>query len=251
MPGSNGWVKAYRKLLKWPWFRYPNVAHLWEYCRLKATHHARRTVHGGQEIDLEPGQFIFGRKVAARETGLSERQVRTALSKLQTSKCLKATRHSTKQFSVITIYNWERYQSREGPSDQGIDQPATKHRPSTDQAPTTDKKVKKGKKEETSAALGNPPTYSGGPAVDQALEWEGLLKLDARPRSDEQDENDFEALLTVANDAAAGKLGTNAAATLTTTAHQIGNRDKVNRPMGVFLDEVGKMRIMGMRGAKQ
>ena len=92
----NGWIKLHRKTLDWPWFKYPNVAHIFQYCLLKATFTARRALVGAQTVDLLPGQFVFGRKVAAAETGLSEQNVRTAIRKLVQDGSVKSTNHPTK-----------------------------------------------------------------------------------------------------------------------------------------------------------
>ena len=141
-----GWTKAWRRLLRWPFFRNPKVAHFWEYCRLKASHARCRVTVGYVEVELEPGQFIFGRKVACQETGLSARTLRCALAALIRSKSLKTTIHPTRHFSVITVLNWEAWQGNGPGEGQPNDQPATNRRPTGDQPATTNKNGKKGKK---------------------------------------------------------------------------------------------------------
>jgi len=111
----------------------------------------------------------------------------------------------------------------------------------------------------TSAALGELPVEIGerpgmmpSPEVDLAGTWEELLKLDRLARTDERDAGDFQALVTVAQDLQAGKLGPaeSATASLLTLAHQIGNRDPLPKsPLGMFLAEVGKMRLKASRRA--
>jgi hypothetical protein len=86
-------------------------------------------IHGGREILLEPGQFIFGRRIASEETGLTEREIRTALASLIKLGIL--TNKSTNKFSIITIVNWSIYQAPEDDNDQQIDQQATSKRPQT------------------------------------------------------------------------------------------------------------------------
>ena len=109
----DGWVKAHRKLLDWPWFANPTVAHLWEYCRLKATHAECTVVVGLTPVKLLPGQFVFGLKKASIETGLTIQKLRRALEVLSESNCLERTVHSTNRFSIITLVNWDRYQGEE------------------------------------------------------------------------------------------------------------------------------------------
>jgi len=100
-----------------------------------------------------------------------------------------------------------------------------------------------------SAALGSPPVENGeskaivSPSVDLAVTWYELLKLEHTKQSEEKDQADFEDLLSVTYDIDAGKLPPSARKTLTTLAHQIGNRDPMPKsPLGMFLSEVGKMR---------
>jgi hypothetical protein len=132
-------------MLDWPWFRSPAVLHLFVYCLMKATHRPYSVVVGGVKVDLEPGQLIYGRRKASADTGQSEQSLRTALTKLETDGTLKSTRHSTNLFSVITVCNWERYQSDECDINQPINQPSTNHQPTINQPPTTNKHNKHNK----------------------------------------------------------------------------------------------------------
>ena len=34
---DSGWIKDYRSLLNWRWFKDPNTAHLWHYLLLRAS----------------------------------------------------------------------------------------------------------------------------------------------------------------------------------------------------------------------
>jgi len=73
---------------------------------------------GYQEIPLQPGQFIFGRKKAAEETGLSEKQIRLCMNilKFRSSVAIK----TASKFSIVSIVNWEAYQgvdTGEGPAE--------------------------------------------------------------------------------------------------------------------------------------
>jgi hypothetical protein len=130
---KRGFVRAYRKLLKSPIFKKSELFHFWMYCLLKATHVKRRAMVKSVEVDLEPGQFIFGRQKAEDETGISARALRTAVAHLLRTNRIKATVHPTKQFSIITICAWAIYQSAptetDQPTDQRTDQRPTRQRP--------------------------------------------------------------------------------------------------------------------------
>lgn len=107
---------------------------------------------GYQEVTLKPGQFIFGRRKAASELNLSERVIRTCLKALKNFKQL--TIETTNKFSILSIVNWDIYQSNGLINDQQDDQQTvqsvTNKRPASDQQVTTnknDKECKNGKNE--------------------------------------------------------------------------------------------------------
>ncbi len=126
---NRGYVKLYRKSLDAGWIRNHKLWALWTYCLLKATHREFDAIIGLQSVHLMPGQFIFGRKKASSETGLTEREIRTLLAFLIKSKNL--TSKTTNKFSLITIVNWDIYQSNDIENDQQNDQQVTSRRPHT------------------------------------------------------------------------------------------------------------------------
>jgi len=70
-----GWIKLYRDLIHWRWYKNKNVKIMFIHLLLRANHK-----NGSFEnIKLTKGQLITGRKQLSEETGLSEREVRTAL----------------------------------------------------------------------------------------------------------------------------------------------------------------------------
>ena len=148
---ARGYVRTWRCLLDSGIFRNPKLAHFWQYCLLKASHKRHSVVVGYEKIDLKPGQFIFGRRKAAAETGLSERVIRTCMAALKSAQ--KTTLETTRRYSVVTICNWGSYQ---GNGDGGV--------PSSDQQTTTYKNGKNVKREEAAArAPGNPAQENGVP----------------------------------------------------------------------------------------
>ena len=97
----SGWVKNYRSIKDWGWYRKPLTAHLFQHLIREANHKSGECFG----IELRRGQLLTGRKSLANETGLSEQQVRTALSHLKSTK--EVTIKSTKRFSIITICNYK------------------------------------------------------------------------------------------------------------------------------------------------
>lgn len=126
---NRGYVRLWRKSLDAGWIRNHKLWAFWSYCLLKASYREYDAIVGLQIVRLLPGQFIFGRKRASEETGLTEREVRTIVEFLK--KAGNLTIKTTNRFSIITIINWPTYQGDDWEKDQPDDQPATSKRPHT------------------------------------------------------------------------------------------------------------------------
>jgi hypothetical protein len=127
MASQQGWIKLYRSTLENGWLMNHKLWVFWCYCLLKASHKSHKVIIGSQEIELLPGQFVFGRKVASKETGLSQQSIRTCVHNLKTLKNI--TIKSTNKYSIITIVNWGHYQNsdEEATSKPTRNQPALNH----------------------------------------------------------------------------------------------------------------------------
>lgn len=107
MATLNGWVKMHRRFLEWEWYLdYPTKV-VFIHLLLRA----RWDEGYWKKVKLQRGQIAIGRKTLAKETGLSEQQVRTALAHLKSTN--EITIESTNRFSVITIVNYDLYQSEQ------------------------------------------------------------------------------------------------------------------------------------------
>lgn len=103
------------------------------------------------EIELESGQFIFGRNSAAKELNMTPSGVWKRMQKLKNLGNLELK--SNNQFSIITIMNWDSYQSDENKSDtESNNQVTTKEQPGN-----TNKNVKNVKKDKNDKNPPNPP----------------------------------------------------------------------------------------------
>jgi hypothetical protein len=124
---NRGFVKLWRKSIESGWLANHKLWAFWSYCLLKATYRSCSVIVGCQQVQLEPGQFVYGRKKAAQETGLSEQELRTCIAFLK--KAGNLTIKSTNKFSVITIANWGCYQSEpdEATNRSTNEQPTTNH----------------------------------------------------------------------------------------------------------------------------
>lgn len=138
---QQGWLKLFYQFRDWEWYGDPNMVALFIHLLLRANF---KPVRRKGEI-YGRGVVITSREELSRETGISERTIRTCLTRLKTTD--EITIKATKQGSVITLTNYDKYQSPNAESDQVNDQPsdqqATNKRPTTDQQPTSSIELKK------------------------------------------------------------------------------------------------------------
>lgn len=146
-----GYIRIDRKILDWEWYSDANTCRLFIHLLLKANWRDGRF----QGIDIPRGSLITSYNTLADESGLSVRNVRTALEHLKTTGEVTVSRHS--KFSVITIKNYSLYQT----GDTVADNQVTVNRQTTDNQVTTIEESNKGinkKKNKESIVRFTPPT---------------------------------------------------------------------------------------------
>ena len=145
-----GYVKLYRKSIENPLFKKPLIWHYFEYCLLKANHKDKKMIWNKKEITIERGSFLTGRIEAAKETGLSEQNVRTAQKTLiNVGALLKIPEKSTSKHTYLTVCNYDDYQEDKKAPNQQVtsSQPASNQQPTTNKNEQTLKSTKKKTKE--------------------------------------------------------------------------------------------------------
>ena len=140
MASEQGFIKLFRKFNNWEWKTDPNMVALFLHLLINANYVDAKW----RGVDVKRGQIITGRMKLSKETGISERSIRTCLERLKSTN--EITIETTSQFSLITICNYNKYQYKEDVGDQAENHPAdqrpTSDRPATDQRPTTIKEEK-------------------------------------------------------------------------------------------------------------
>ena len=163
-----GWIKIHRGLLDWEWYSDTNCVRMALHLLLKANFQTKRW----RGITVERGQLVTSRSMLARETGLSEREVRTAISKLEKSDFL--TSRATSSYTIVTICNYEKYQSTDSAERPAVgptaDQDATSGRPGVDQPATTTEECKKVRREESTHTVSSEKGVAGGETADPSAE---------------------------------------------------------------------------------
>lgn len=132
IPLFQGFVKLFKTFLEWEWYTNSNTMRVFIHCLLKANYKSKNW----QGKVISAGSFITGRKKMAQELGMTEQQVRTALSNLKSTN--EITINSYSQYSIISINNWGKFQDINQQSNQQI----TNEQPTDNQQITTTKNIK-------------------------------------------------------------------------------------------------------------
>ena len=115
---SKGWIKLHRQSLDSQVWQNPHLWQLWCYCLLRANHEPGwfpiKTGKGETQVHLEPGQFIFGRFVAAKKLKAKPTTTADRLKKL--SRCGNLVTQNRTHYTLVTVCIWEIYQNRDGKS---------------------------------------------------------------------------------------------------------------------------------------
>jgi len=137
-----GWIKLHRSLASWEWYDDINVTRLFVHCLIKANFEDRR--HKG--VLVPRGTFLTGRDQLARETGLSVRSIRTALTKLKSTNELAIK--STNQGTAVTVVKYNDFQIDDSKATSRSTSELTGARPANDQQTTTSKNIRNKEGEE-------------------------------------------------------------------------------------------------------
>ena len=101
---GHGFVKLDRRILDWEWYRDLNTCRLFFHLLLRANWKDGRF----QGVEIPRGSLVTSYNNLAAETGLSVKNIRTALKHLETTGEVAVNRHP--KFSVVTVNNYSLYQ---------------------------------------------------------------------------------------------------------------------------------------------
>ncbi len=106
-----GYVKLWRKSLDSQSWANAELWKVWSWCMMKAAHKTHwvsiGTGRGSREVQINPGQFIFGRDSASRELKMKPSSVRNRMEKLKKLRNLdmQPDTHCT----IVTLLQWKTY----------------------------------------------------------------------------------------------------------------------------------------------
>jgi len=122
---NSGWIRLHRKLLVNPIKANPLAVALWIHILLRANHQNKELYWNDKLICCNRGQFITGRKRLSEQTGIAQHKIEKLLKDLE--KMGKITQQKTNKYRIITVLNYNIYQSR---------QQQTNNKPTTNQQQT-------------------------------------------------------------------------------------------------------------------
>lgn len=113
MANNKGWIKIWRKVIDNEFCRGDmKKLGFWIWCLSKCMTEEGDYPLGCNTIHLLPGQFVFGKRKAAQETGLSESTVHTYIRQLETIGHVRRHVHGH-EYTVIEVLKWGSYQGQE------------------------------------------------------------------------------------------------------------------------------------------
>jgi hypothetical protein len=107
---NGGFIKLYRSMLEWGWYKDANTKSLFLHLLLTANH--KDNPFCGKLV--KRGQRVCSRATLVKETGLSDNEIRTAIKHLLTNEITSENiRINRSNCTLITIVNYNKYQSND------------------------------------------------------------------------------------------------------------------------------------------
>lgn len=137
------WVRVSTAILDHELFRGKELceAAAWLWLVTNAAWKPRRVRHKGKLVDLQRGQLLAGRAFLAERFGWSEKKIRTWLKLLVTENMIENGQSKGHYANVVTICNYDKYQSVEKSEGQPKGQSAASVGPVEGQTLTKDTKL--------------------------------------------------------------------------------------------------------------
>lgn len=154
-------IKLDRGIKDWEWFADDNMLKLWIYILASVNYEDKQW----QGISVPKGSMITSLDHLALGCGMSVRNVRTCLDKLQKTK--EISLKSTNKFTQIYAIKWGEYQC----SDVSTDKQLTNNRQTTDKQLTTTKEYIRNKRNKEDIL----PTYDT--SINKLLTTDELQEL--------------------------------------------------------------------------
>ena len=101
---NEGWIKVFRSLPAWRWYKDANTKSLYLHLLLNAC--IRPTPF--MDFVLQPGEFVSTVRALAYELNMSDKAVRVAMNHLIATNDMAIK--TTNKYTIFSVQNWEKYQ---------------------------------------------------------------------------------------------------------------------------------------------
>lgn len=108
---NDTWVKLYRKIVDSDIFENPGLLKFWIWCLCKASVDERVVRVGTKKVELQRGQFVFGRSSASVTLKMAESTVYKYLGLLERDGMISTNRNN--RYTIVTIEKWGFYQNKD------------------------------------------------------------------------------------------------------------------------------------------
>ena len=155
------YILLHRKSLDSQVFASAELWRLWSWVLMRAVWKKQsftmETGRGFTTVNVEPGQFVFGRHTAARELKCPPSTVARRMKKLEQlgNISIQASSH----YSIVTVCNWSSYQHTEQDIEQATEPATAQQRTSNEPASSTYKQGNKVNKVNKKTAAAVPPVF--------------------------------------------------------------------------------------------
>jgi hypothetical protein len=102
---GRGWYKTYRQIEEWEWYKTPHMFHLFSHLLNRANFEDKKW----QGKIIKRGEFVTSVQHLSDETGISNKSIRTCLSRLKFTGEISVK--SANKYSIISIIKYDSYQS--------------------------------------------------------------------------------------------------------------------------------------------
>ena len=145
------WVKLYRKFDEWEWFTDSDMVKMFILLLIRANFEEKNW----RGITIGRGQFVTSFAGLSETANMTMQKTRTCIDKLKSTK--EITCRATNRFTIITLCNYDNYQSEKDDSNMPSNKPTTNKQQTNNKQTTTTKEYKnirtKESKEYTSIPL--------------------------------------------------------------------------------------------------
>ena len=111
----SGWIKLHKTLKDWQWYDDHNATRLLVHLLLSVNYKDKEWK--GQTI--KAGTYVTSWENLAKEIGLSVKQTRVAMDKLERSK--EVARHATNKWQAVSLIKWDKLQCEDVEKDKQTD----------------------------------------------------------------------------------------------------------------------------------